>query len=85
MKNRFGGSVQVTLFGESHGAYVGATVDGLAPGIPVDPDRVRRKLSQRAPAGRFSTARMSRSTSTLSLYLPWLMRKIRSAACFSAA
>ena len=60
MKNSFGGSVQVTLFGESHGAYVGATVDGLAPGIPVDPDRVRRKLSQRAPAGRISTARNER-------------------------
>ena len=33
MKNTFGQSVTVTLFGESHGAEIGAVVDGLAPGI----------------------------------------------------
>ena len=31
MKNTFGTSVAVTLFGESHGAAVGAVIDGLAP------------------------------------------------------
>ena len=36
MKNTFGESVSVTLFGESHGKAVGAVLDGLAPGIPVD-------------------------------------------------
>ncbi|MBR7098737.1 MAG: chorismate synthase, partial [Clostridia bacterium] len=35
MKNTFGSSVSVTLFGESHGAEIGAVLDGLAPGIPV--------------------------------------------------
>lgn len=34
MKNTFGESVSVTLFGESHGKAVGAVLDGLAPGIP---------------------------------------------------
>ncbi|MBQ5824501.1 MAG: chorismate synthase, partial [Clostridia bacterium] len=33
MKNTFGNSVAVTLFGESHGEYIGAVIDGLAPGI----------------------------------------------------
>ena len=36
MKNTLGTSVSVTLFGESHGAKIGAVLDGLAPGIPVD-------------------------------------------------
>ena len=36
MKNTFGQSVTVTLFGESHGAYIGAVLDGLAPGMEID-------------------------------------------------
>ena len=36
MKNTFGQSVTLTLFGESHGPAVGAVLDGLAPGLPVD-------------------------------------------------
>ena len=36
MKNTFGNSVAVTLFGESHGEYIGAVIDGLAPGIEID-------------------------------------------------
>ena len=35
MKNVFGNSLTVTLFGESHGAMIGAVVDGLAPGIKI--------------------------------------------------
>ena len=31
MKNSFGQSVCLTLFGESHGAAVGCVIDGLAP------------------------------------------------------
>ena len=57
MKNTFGSSVCVTLFGESHGAQTGAVLDGLAPGIPVDEERIRRRLALRRPAGRISTAR----------------------------
>ena len=57
MKNTFGHSVSVTLFGESHGAYIGATLDGLAPGIPVDTDAIRHMLELRRPADRLSTAR----------------------------
>ena len=36
MKNTFGDSLAVTIFGESHGAAIGAVLDGLASGIPVD-------------------------------------------------
>ena len=38
MKNTFGTSVAVTLIGESHGEYIGAVLDGLAPGIDIDHD-----------------------------------------------
>ena len=58
MKNTFGQSVAVTLFGESHGEYIGAVLDGLAPGLTVDEDFIRHQLSLRRPRGRISTARV---------------------------
>ena len=57
MKNTFGTSVAVTLFGESHGEYIGAVLDGLAPGIDIDHDAIARMLTLRRPAGKISTAR----------------------------
>lgn len=57
MKNTFGSSIALTLFGESHGAYIGAVLDGLAPGIAVDTDFITEQLSKRRPAGKISTAR----------------------------
>ena len=57
MKNAFGISVSVTLFGESHGPEIGAVIDGLAPGLPVDESFIASQLSLRRPAGRISTAR----------------------------
>lgn len=58
MKNTFGESVAVTLFGESHGEMIGAVIDGLAPGIAVDEDFIRHQLSLRRPQGKISTARV---------------------------
>ena len=58
MKNSFGQSVITTIFGESHGPAVGAVIDGLAPGIPVDPDFIASQLTKRRPAGKISTARV---------------------------
>ena len=57
MKNTYGTSVCVTLFGESHGRMIGAVLDGLAPGIPVDEKLIARQLEKRRPSGRISTAR----------------------------
>lgn len=57
MKNTFGNSIALTLFGESHGAYIGAVLDGLAPGIAVDEEYIRSQLDKRRPAGKISTAR----------------------------
>ena len=57
MKNTFGTSVAVTLFGESHGEYIGAVIDGLAPGISIDHDYIAHMLTLRRPSGKISTPR----------------------------
>ena len=57
MKNSFGSSVCVTLFGESHGSAVGAVVDGLAPGLPVKNENIERLLARRRPSSLTDTAR----------------------------
>ena len=57
MKNSFGSSVCLTLFGESHGPMLGATLDGLAPGLAVDEAFIAHRLDLRRPAGAVSTAR----------------------------
>ncbi len=58
MKNSFGNNITVTLFGESHGDYIGAVVDGLAPAIKIDHEYIKSKLAQRRPSGKISTARV---------------------------
>ena len=58
MKNTFGQSVAVTLFGESHGECIGAVLDGLAPGLIVDEAFIRHQLSLRRPQGKISTSRV---------------------------
>lgn len=57
MKNTFGQSVSVTIFGESHGAEIGAVIDGLAPGIKIDDEYIRHCLDLRRPYGKISTGR----------------------------
>ena len=58
MKNTFGNSLSITLFGESHGPYIGAVLDGLAPGIEIDREFIENQLLLRRPAGKISTARV---------------------------
>ena len=57
MKNSLGTSVILTLFGESHGPEIGAVLDGLAPGIPVDESFIAAQLAKRRPQGLTDTAR----------------------------
>ena len=57
MKNSLGTSVILTLFGESHGPEIGAVLDGLAPGIPVDEAFIAAQLAKRRPRGLTDTAR----------------------------
>lgn len=60
MKNTFGTSVSLTVFGESHGPFIGAVLDGLAPGIEVNEEDIKHALTLRRPAGRISTARQEK-------------------------
>ena len=57
MKNTFGESVAVTLFGESHGSAIGAILDGLAPGIAIDEAFIAKQMDLRRSVSSLSTAR----------------------------
>lgn len=57
MKNTFGQSIAVTIFGESHGEAIGAVLDGFAPGIDVDEEFIASQLAKRQGQNNVSTAR----------------------------
>ncbi|MCM1364327.1 MAG: chorismate synthase [Faecalibacterium sp.] len=57
MKNTFGQSVAVTIFGESHGTAIGAVFDGFAPGVEVDEAFIASQLAKRQGQNNVSTAR----------------------------
>ncbi len=57
LKNTFGSSVALTIFGESHGNMIGVVLDGIAPGIAVDEEFIARQMSLRKSVGDISTAR----------------------------
>ena len=57
MKNVYGNNITLTLFGESHGAAIGAVLDGIAPGMEVDEEFIRHQLTLRRPSGDISTKR----------------------------
>lgn len=57
MKNTIGNSVAITLFGESHGEFIGAVLDGIAPGIDINREYIAQMLTMRRPSGQISTPR----------------------------
>lgn len=65
MKNTIGSSVQLSVFGESHGPAVGAVLDGLAPGVRVDESYIAERLSRRRPSGPTDTARVEQDRFTI--------------------
>lgn len=58
VKNVFGNSITLSLFGESHGEQIGVVIDGLTPGLDVDLDFMRKQLNLRKPHGKISTQRV---------------------------
>ena len=60
MKNTFGNNISITLFGESHGPMIGATVDGLPSGIKTDLEYIKACLRMRGAYGKISTARQEK-------------------------
>ena len=42
-----GNNIKLSIFGTSHGPYIGASIDGLPAGIKVNEDSIRKALSLR--------------------------------------
>jgi chorismate synthase len=56
--NTFGRLFTVTTFGESHGAALGAVIDGCPPGLPLTEADIQPDLDRRRPGtSRFTTQR----------------------------
>ena len=73
MKNTFGQHLSVTLFGESHGPAIGAVLDGLCPGLPIDEENIARMLRLRQPGGAILTLTTA-SQKLLPLTAAWASR-----------
>lgn len=54
--------MKVTTFGESHGAAIGAVIDGCPAGIPLSVEDIAADLAAARPAGTFETARREVNT-----------------------
>ena len=58
MSSTYGENLKLTIFGQSHGAAIGMTLDGIPAGLPVDFDELQVFLNRRAPGqNNWSTPR----------------------------
>ena len=63
MSGHIGHALGVQIFGESHGAALGATVDGLPAGLPIDEEALCAFLQRRASkGGELATSRVEADT-----------------------
>jgi chorismate synthase len=61
--NTFGHLFRVTTWGESHGAAIGAVVDGCPPRIPISEAEIQHYMDKRRPGqSRFTTQRREPDT-----------------------
>lgn len=54
--NTFGSRYRTTIFGTSHGPFVGCTIEGLRAGTPIDPMLVQAQLDRRRPGQSLLTS-----------------------------
>ena len=58
MSSTYGERLKLSIFGQSHGAAIGMTLDGIPAGQPVDLDTLQQFLNRRAPGQHsYSTPR----------------------------
>lgn len=57
MSCKFGNKITVTVFGQSHSPMIGAVIDGVPAGIPVDEEKAAAFIARRSAKGETSTAR----------------------------
>ncbi len=61
--NSFGKMLCITTFGESHGAAIGVTIDGLSANFSLDFDKIQDEMNRRRPGGnKFGTTRSEKDT-----------------------
>ena len=49
MSGSWGRNIQLSIFGESHGAAVGIVLDGIEPGFKLDIEKMKRQMFRRSP------------------------------------
>ena len=49
MSSTYGEALKLSIFGQSHGAAIGMTLDGIPAGLFVDEAKLQQFLSRRAP------------------------------------
>jgi chorismate synthase len=59
--NAIGNHFRVMTFGESHGRAIGAVIDGVRPGIPIDLEFIQKELWRRRPGQSKMTTSRSES------------------------
>lgn len=57
MQMTLGQHLQLTLFGTSHGPLVGAYLQGVPKGIPIDRNEIQKAMDKRKPGGKFASKR----------------------------
>ena len=58
MSSTYGENLKLSIFGQSHGAAIGMTLDGIPAGLPVNFEKLQEFLNRRAPGRNdWSTAR----------------------------
>lgn len=58
MSSIYGQSLKLSVFGQSHGAAIGMTLDAIPAGLPVNTESLQRFLNRRAPGqNEYSTSR----------------------------
>lgn len=63
MSSIYGSNLKLTIFGQSHGAGIGMTLDGIPAGLPVDMEQLCAFLARRAPGqNAYSTPRKESDT-----------------------
>ena len=58
MSNVLGNNLKITVFGESHGPFVGITIDGISAGVEINRDFIDECLSKRRPSTSYETKRV---------------------------
>lgn len=57
MSDSYGKALNIEIFGESHGAAVGAVINGIAAGVKIDEAHIAAAMDKRRAVGAISTAR----------------------------